>query len=1519
MQPKLKKALGVDASSKQKKGDKNKMQRKIFLATLLLLLTASANATPDVNVVYPNGGEYLWGRINIDFNVAEPWNQPTLNAALYYSETPGNNTHHINTIDLLDGNYCTPGYTQEEMWQYMNGEAPTNMPEQRFSFFTNWNNNEFDNNLMYFGKYIHGTYGSYCYWTKKSGYIDADGNIVETNELDDAYDNIPPTGTNCYSGSSTGGGNPPQSTFWGWYNHKSFFKPSSLTPAIGLTYYYAPNCTVIGCTSYYYIKAYDWSSSVFDEDDGSLFDWFDWQYYTTYSSSGCSPTTYLFSGNVCQDNNCARVLFKEPFVYNNDYWLVGRWQYSPNNFVLCTGDPDPTTWQWHGFNYLGDGNWQRNDTFTQENTDLNLLTWNWQGDEKCEFQVWEDELYCMGQNEDNKPVAIKWNDSTQKWELDTDFNKGIVEQAYESASGSTPFYTTYQNALYQIQNVGPNSNVWKKGDLVWNTTDTRTCSYSWHTGDANGTWYLDINVSNGKQSSGDSSDGNFTIDNNNFLEIVSPEDGSDFKAGALAIVFFRLNDLVGKDIVANQIKYQTTPDSEWESVSPSYNAYTNTYYFFYTMPYVAGDYLLTVDANMGGKILSDSISYNVIDNDLLIEWVKPTQAIYDANFLVVGKPLVVRVKVVNNGPESFVTTKLSCNGQDYTDTREIGSYAIIDFENIPPYSQAGNDQIIAKVDPDNNITEPDENNNTKSVNVNIIRTYGFKVIYRPLEYYEADVFEYLFHDSNYYMSAIYPLEPNQLESLKNDTVYERPQSPPLSWFYLPWPEYLGLRRVLDDIKLAEITARDGLKTYDRIVAIVPPSWLTNSGYSPGNHGLAVGMHAGAASDYPVIIAEVSSTITSHEISHSFGLCDEKPDCGGLLCSLCPNEYKTGHIVDGYWVQIENSPSCSILKSTDYPCDPELDNVPCIMTEAIVGSWIGKDSFDYLTNLFSTPHTEKETVLVVRGTVYEDHNVLLDPFYIGEGYARESFSGPYALQLLDNNNQTLAEYDFNVDFRIYANTPIDTNVTTFLFSVPYKSNTSKIRVEYEGVTKAERDVSNNAPTITITSPKTGDTWTDINTLQWDANDLDGNDLNFIVQYSNNDGNTWDSLIVNIPDTNYTLDINKVHPSNSCKFRVIATDGVLTSTDSSETFIVKEPDINVSRPFWNFMNIARGEIVSIDFNIFNRGNETLTVYDINTPSNISVSGASFPLTLQPDESQTISTTMDSLNYSGDYAGDINISSNDPNEPLKRIFVWGHVENTPPLIYLDINAPYQVNLFDSFELNAKIYSEDAPLRDANIVISLPEGLSTKDSQKTELGNIFLSESKDVNWTIDVNKVGLFEIILTLSSSLASDYNKSRFAFVTAIEITGLTTDKNAYNLDETVKIDANVTNSNPDLTYADLNFVIAITTPQDNNIYIYKNINWLYADSTQELTIEWDANKTSGQHNITAHLYDYDGELLDTSVTNFEVNLPTMSWILGYGGNKLIGTDYNISYSILEQPTKKFIGQDYNVILGGSYYYE
>jgi hypothetical protein len=64
---------------------------------------------------------------------------------------------------------------------------------------------------------------------------------------------------------------------------------------------------------------------------------------------------------------------------------------------------------------------------------------------------------------------------------------------------------------------------------------------------------------------------------------------------------------------------------------------------------------------------------------------------------------------------------------------------------------------------------------------------------------------------------------------------------------------------------------------------------------------------------------------------------------------------------------------------------------------------------------------------------------------------------------------------------------------------------------------------------------------------------------------------------------------------------------------------------------------------------------------------------------------------------------------------------------------------------------------------------------------------------------------------------------------------------------------------------------------------------------------------------NLYDENYTLLLSADVS---DLKPVNFSIGHGGRKTVGLDYNVTYSLTSQPTKKLIGSDYNVLLGWLY---
>ena len=98
---------------------------------------------------------------------------------------------------------------------------------------------------------------------------------------------------------------------------------------------------------------------------------------------------------------------------------------------------------------------------------------------------------------------------------------------------------------------------------------------------------------------------------------------------------------------------------------------------------------------------------------------------------------------------------------------------------------------------------------------------------------------------------------------------------------------------------------------------------------------------------------------------------------------------------------------------------------------------------------------------------------------------------------------------------------------------------------------------------------------------------------------------------------------------------------------------EPDIRVSPDTIDFGTVSLP--ASKTFTISNTGNFSLTITEITTSSPFSVSGFTLPLTLEPNETQSVTVTF-SPSTGGTYSGQVTISSNDPDTPTISVRLNG-----------------------------------------------------------------------------------------------------------------------------------------------------------------------------------------------------------------------------------------------------------------------
>lgn len=170
---------------------------------------------------------------------------------------------------------------------------------------------------------------------------------------------------------------------------------------------------------------------------------------------------------------------------------------------------------------------------------------------------------------------------------------------------------------------------------------------------------------------------------------------------------------------------------------------------------------------------------------------------------------------------------------------------------------------------------------------------------------------------------------------------------------------------------------------------------------------------------------------------------------------------------------------------------------------------------------------------------------LNALFAGEALFRSRTA--YALALINGRGEVIGEgpiYDESDAHDRTAN-------LFFLAALAFDPAASAIQVREGDRVLAEARISAHAPEVRLLAPNGGETLAAPLDIRWEGADADGDRLDFTVQYSPDDGDSWQAIVVGHLGTALRLDSLAVLTGSSLgKFRVIASDGVLTAEDTSD---------------------------------------------------------------------------------------------------------------------------------------------------------------------------------------------------------------------------------------------------------------------------------------------------------------------------------------------------------------------------------
>jgi hypothetical protein len=204
----------------------------------------------------------------------------------------------------------------------------------------------------------------------------------------------------------------------------------------------------------------------------------------------------------------------------------------------------------------------------------------------------------------------------------------------------------------------------------------------------------------------------------------------------------------------------------------------------------------------------------------------------------------------------------------------------------------------------------------------------------------------------------------------------------------------------------------------------------------------------------------------------------------------------------------------------------------------------------------------DTMYYITGQLDLDGSGSLNPVQIMPGVPSSDVApGDYSIEVLDGSDAVLATLSFLASFTDVEGVDLDT--VYFSFEIPAQPGAAAIILKHNGLELDRIVRSANPPTAEILAPTDGDNWADEATIQWTADDLDGDELVFSLFYSPNEGIDWYALVSELTSFEYTVDVDTLPGGEGGRIMLVVSDGFNTvSVESGGAFSVPQPAPTVS---------------------------------------------------------------------------------------------------------------------------------------------------------------------------------------------------------------------------------------------------------------------------------------------------------------------------------------------------------------------
>ena len=188
----------------------------------------------------------------------------------------------------------------------------------------------------------------------------------------------------------------------------------------------------------------------------------------------------------------------------------------------------------------------------------------------------------------------------------------------------------------------------------------------------------------------------------------------------------------------------------------------------------------------------------------------------------------------------------------------------------------------------------------------------------------------------------------------------------------------------------------------------------------------------------------------------------------------------------------------------------------------------------------------QAYLLVRGSIDDDSGLVTFAPCYPVASALPVTPGPYTLVELDTNAVPLYALPFTPDVP-EAEFDDVSDMNTFDLTVPILPGAAALEVYSNNVPVGELVAETDLPSVQVLNPIAGEQFGDTDILvTWTGSDSEGIPLYYLVQFSPDGGNSWDTLAIDLAQTNLDIPPDSLAATTNGFIRVIASDGFNTYT-------------------------------------------------------------------------------------------------------------------------------------------------------------------------------------------------------------------------------------------------------------------------------------------------------------------------------------------------------------------------------------